>query len=119
MPPLSYSRFLWPLECRVGQMRMAIALGYLATQRGWKVRFTMAASLVMALEAAQRQGWLKGVLHRAVNIYRLLVIDEIGYPPMGREQANLFFEAVTKRYERHDHPHLEPAVRQLGPSLRG
>jgi DNA replication protein DnaC len=100
-------------------MRMAIALGYLATQRGWKVRFTMAASLVMALEAAQRQGWLKGVLHRAVNIYRLLVIDEIGYPPMGREQANLFFEAVTKRCERHDHPHLEPAVRQLGPSLRG
>jgi DNA replication protein DnaC len=81
-------------------MRLAIALGYLATQRGWKVRCTMAADLVMQLEAAQRQGRLKEVLHRAVNIYRLLVIDEIGYPPMGREQANLFFQVVTKRYER-------------------
>jgi DNA replication protein DnaC len=83
------------------------------------VRFTKAAGLLTLLEAAQRQGQLEEVLHRAVNIYRLLVIDEIGYPPMGREQANLFFEAATKRYERHDHPHLEPAVRQLGPSLRG
>lgn len=84
----------------VGKTHLAIALGYLATQRGWKVRFTTAADLVMLLEAAQRQGRLKEVLHRAVNIYRLLIIDEIGYLPMGREQANLFFQVVTKRYER-------------------
>ena len=84
----------------VGKTHLAIALGYLATQRGWKVRFTTAADLVLLLEAAQRQGRLKEVLHRAVNVYRLLVIDEIGYLPMGREQANLFFQVVTKRYER-------------------
>ena len=84
----------------VGKTHLAIALGYLATQRGWKVRFTTAADLVLLLETAQRQGRLKEVLHRAVNIYRLLVIDEIGYLPMGREQANLFFQVVSKRYER-------------------
>jgi DNA replication protein DnaC len=84
----------------VGKTHLAIALGYLATQRGWKVRFTTAADLVLLLEAAQRQGRVKEVLHRAVNIYRLLIIDEIGYLPMGREQANLFFQVVTKRYER-------------------
>ena len=84
----------------VGKTHLAIALGYLATQRGWKVRFTTAADLVLLLEAAQRQGRLKEVLHRAVNIYRLLIIDEIGYLPMGREQANLFFQVVSKRYER-------------------
>jgi DNA replication protein DnaC len=72
----------------------------MATQRGWKVRFTTAADLVMLLETAQRQGRLKEVLHRAVNTYRLLIIDEIGYLPMGREQANLFFQVVSKRYER-------------------
>jgi DNA replication protein DnaC len=54
----------------------------------------------MLLETAQRQGRLKEVLHRAVNTYRLLIIDEIGYLPMGREQANLFFQVVSKRYER-------------------
>ena len=84
----------------VGKTHLAIALGYLATQRGWKVRFTTAADLVLLLETAQRQGRLKEVLHRAVNTYRLLIIDEIGYLPMGREQANLFFQVVSKRYER-------------------
>ena len=84
----------------VGKTHLAIALGYLATQRGWKVRFTTAADLVLLLETAQRQGRLKEVLHRAVSLYRLLIIDEIGYLPMGREQANLFFQVVAKRYER-------------------
>ena len=31
---------------------------------------------------------------------RLLVIDEIGYLPFGREEANLLFNVVAKRYER-------------------
>jgi DNA replication protein DnaC len=28
-----------------------------------------------------------------------LVIDEIGYLPFGREEANLFFNLIAKRYE--------------------
>ena len=84
----------------VGKTHLAIALGYLATQRGWKVRFTTAADLVLLLEAAQRQGRLKEVLHRAVNIYRLLIIDEIGYLPIERQGANLFFQLISRRYER-------------------
>ena len=84
----------------VGKTHLAIALGYLATQRGWKVRFISAADLVLLLESAQRQGRWKEVLHRAVNVYRLLIIDEIGYLPMNREQANLFFQVVAKRYEK-------------------
>jgi IstB-like ATP binding protein len=39
-------------------------------------------------------------MHRAVNAYRLLIIDEIGYLPMSREQDNLFFQVVAQRYER-------------------
>ena len=52
------------------------------------------------LEAAQRQGRYRQVMHRAVNAYRLLIIDEIGYLPMSRVQANLFFQVVAQRYER-------------------
>ena len=84
----------------VGKTHLAIALGYLATQRGWKVRFTTAADLVLSLETAQRQGRLQEAMHRAVKVYKLLIIDEIGYLPLGREQANLFFQVVAKRYER-------------------
>lgn len=38
--------------------------------------------------------------NRAVIGPKLLVIDEIGYLPFGREEANLFFNVVAKRYER-------------------
>ena len=39
-------------------------------------------------------------MHRTVSGYKLLIIDEIGYLPFGREQANLFFQVVARRYER-------------------
>jgi DNA replication protein DnaC len=31
---------------------------------------------------------------------KLLIIDEIGYLPLGREQANLFFQVIARRYEK-------------------
>lgn len=30
----------------------------------------------------------------------MLIIDEIGYLPMDKEGANLFFQVVSRRYER-------------------
>ena len=68
----------------VGKTHLAIALGYLATQQGHKVRFTTAADLVMTLETAQRQGRWKEAMHRAISVYKLLIIDEIGYLPLRR-----------------------------------
>ena len=76
------------------QAHLAIALGYLATQRGWKVRFTTAADLVLLLETAQRQGRLKEVLHRAVNIYRKrpfwALLPFAGLNVLGRSGAGSF-----------------------------
>ena len=79
-----------------GKTHLAIAFGLLAAAKGWKVRFTSAADLVIALEAAARQG----VIHRTVAAPKLLIVDEIGYLPFGREQANLFFQVVARRYEK-------------------
>lgn len=33
--------------------------------------------------------------------YKLLIIDEIGYMPIDRDSANLFFQFIAKRYEKH------------------
>jgi DNA replication protein DnaC len=52
--------------------------------------------LVLMLEAAQRQGRYRKIMHRAINAYKLLVVDEIGYLPMSRD---LFFHGVARRYE--------------------
>lgn len=84
----------------VGKTHLAIALGYRATQAGIKTRFMSAADLLLMLDTATRQGKLGEVLRRTVLAYRLLIIDEIGYLPMTREQANLFFQVIAKRYEK-------------------
>ena len=84
----------------VGKTHLAIALGYRAAQAGIKTRFTTAADLLLMLTTAHQQGKLKSILHRAINSYRLLIIDEIGYLPMNREQANLFFQVIAARYEK-------------------
>ena len=84
----------------VGKTHLAIALGYRAAQAGIKTRFTTAADLLMTLSAAHAQNQLKTVMQRAINAYRVLIIDEIGYLPMSREQANLFFQVIAARYER-------------------
>lgn len=39
-------------------------------------------------------------MHRSIAMPRLLIIDEIGYLPFGRDQANLFFQVIAKRYEK-------------------
>lgn len=84
----------------VGKTHLAIALGYRAAQAGIKTRFISAADLLLTLTTAHRHGNLKAVMDRAIKAYRLLVIDEIGYLPMNRDQANLFFQVIAALYER-------------------
>jgi DNA replication protein DnaC len=84
----------------VGKTHLAISLGYLATQQGIKTRFTSAADLILQLTAAQRQDRYQDALRRIILAPRLLIIDEVGYLPFLREQANHFFQIIAKRYER-------------------
>ncbi|MCP4317737.1 MAG: ATP-binding protein [Hyphomicrobiales bacterium] len=58
-----------------------------------------AADLVLLLETAQRQGRYKQVLERSVVRHKLLIIDEIGYLPLERNQAHLIFQVIAKIYE--------------------
>jgi DNA replication protein DnaC len=84
----------------VGKTHLAIALGLRATSASLKTRFISAADLMLQLQAASRQGRFSNYLNHAVLGPKLLIVDEIGYLPFGREEANLFFQVVAKRYER-------------------
>ncbi len=83
----------------VGKTHLAIALGYLATLGGIKVKFITAADLVLQLEKAQRQERLETLMKRSFMAPSVLIIDEVGYLPLQRNQANLFFQVIAKRYE--------------------
>ena len=83
----------------VGKTHLAVALGYRATQAGFRTRFIAAADLLMQLTTALRRNQLEETIKRITKPYRLLIVDEMGYLPMDREQANLLFQVVAKRYE--------------------
>ena len=83
----------------VGKTHLAIALGYLATQSGIKVRFITAADLVFQLEKAQQLGRFDQYMRRSLLGPHILIIDEVGYLPLQGNQANLFFQVIAKRYE--------------------
>jgi DNA replication protein DnaC len=83
----------------VGKTHIALSLAHRAVMAGHKVRFLAAADLMLQLSIAKSQGRLKEYFNRAILGPKLLIVDEIGYLPFGREEANLFFNVVAKRYE--------------------
>jgi DNA replication protein DnaC len=83
----------------VGKTHLAVALGLKAIEHGYRVLFTSAAHLIAALTRALTENRLEEKL-KLFTTPRLLVIDEIGYLPIDRAGANLFFQLISRRYER-------------------
>ena len=82
-----------------GKTHLAIALGQAACRQGKRVRFFTAATLVNALEEAQKQYRLDRLLAQ-LDKADLLVIDELGYLSFSRGGAELLFQVFADRYER-------------------
>jgi DNA replication protein DnaC len=82
-----------------GKTHIALGLGLAACQKGLAVGFTTAAALVHELlEARDERRLLR--LQRQLEVYRLLIIDELGYVPLSPTGAELLFETFSRRYER-------------------
>ena len=54
---------------------------------------------MLQVELAVRQGRLPELM-KGLGRYAILIIDEIGYLPLSRDQAHLFFQIVAARYKR-------------------
>ncbi|MBI4587342.1 MAG: ATP-binding protein [Candidatus Rokubacteria bacterium] len=83
----------------VGKTHLAVGLGLKAIEQGYRVLFTTAAALIQALTRALAEGRFEEKL-KVYTMPRLLIIDEIGYLPIDRAGANLFFQLISRRYER-------------------
>ena len=82
-----------------GKTHIALALGLAACQRGHRVRFTTAAALVSELiEARDERKLLR--FQKQIAAYELLIVDELGFVPLSKTGAELFFEMLSQRYER-------------------
>ena len=83
----------------VGKTHLAVALGRCAIEAGYSTSFVQAHHLVAALSKAYSEGNLEHKL-RLFCKPKLLIIDELGYLPLERNAAHLFFQLVARRYER-------------------
>jgi DNA replication protein DnaC len=82
----------------VGKTHLAISLAIAAAQSGRRVYYGTLADLITSLEEAQAAGRLHARL-KVLTHPALLVVDEIGYLPISRTGAMLFFQLMTRRYE--------------------
>ena len=82
-----------------GKSHLAVALGVEAIKAGKSVYFSTLAELVDSLRKAEREGRVRERV-KFLSRYSLLIIDEIGYLPVGSGGGNLFFQLVNACYER-------------------
>lgn len=83
----------------VGKTHLAVGLGMKAVEQGFSVQYFRFDELLNELrgDAALAPAQLR---RRKYLSTALLVIDELGFEPMNRQEASLFFRLVTYRYGR-------------------
>lgn len=82
----------------VGKSHLAVALAIKAAHCGVTIYFTTMADLMAKLKKDNATGHIgKGRSHLKSG---LLIVDEVGYMPINREEAHLFFQFICHRYEK-------------------
>ncbi|MFL4909484.1 IS21-like element helper ATPase IstB [Streptomyces sp. MMS24-I2-30] len=83
----------------VGKTHIAISLAVAACRAGYSIYFTSLDDMVRNLKTAETAGRLTSKLGSYLRP-SVLVVDEVGYQPLERAEANLVFQVISKRYEK-------------------
>lgn len=83
----------------IGKTHLSIALGYEALQKGYTVCFEKMTNLIKLLKTIDIQRASAFRINRILKT-DLLIIDEIGYTPIDKKEANYFFNIISELYER-------------------
>jgi len=83
----------------VGKTHLAISLAIKAVEAGYRALFLTLEQLLTRLMRAKGENRLERILQQLVYP-KVLVLDEMGYLPMNRQEASLFFRLLTRRYEK-------------------
>ena len=82
----------------VGKTHLAVALALKACQAGMSIYFTNMEDLIGKLKKDHEVGRRgKG---RSYHKSSLVIVDEVGYTPIDRQECNLFFRFIATRYEK-------------------
>ncbi|ENY5569803.1 ATP-binding protein [Staphylococcus pseudintermedius] len=90
---------IWFLGNRgTDKTHLAISLGIEVCKQNIKTRFYTFKELIELLTTSEEKGLTNKTL-KQLNRIELLIIDEIGYTPISKEQADLFYQLMSLRYE--------------------
>ena len=84
----------------VGKTHLATAVGIESAKNRYQTYFITANDLIAQLKKAQIENCLARRLKHFTS-YSVLIIDEVGFLPISKEDSNLFFQLISKRYEKH------------------
>ena len=82
----------------VGKTHLAVSLALKACQFGMSIYFTNMEDLIKKLRKDHESG--RPGKGRSYYKSSLVVVDEVGYTPINREECNLFFRFIANRYEK-------------------
>jgi DNA replication protein DnaC len=82
----------------VGKTHLATALGVSAAEAGYHVAFVTLETLIRLLKTAEISAASKRRM-TSINRASLVILDEIGFMPVSKTEANLFFSFVSNCYE--------------------
>ena len=82
----------------LGKTMIAVGLGLHAINSGYTVCFEKMVNLVKILDNAETER-AAGFRLKNLKKAQLIIIDEIGYTPISRSQANRFFTFISDTYE--------------------
>ena len=83
----------------VGKTHLATSIGIAAAKKRVSTYFIKCNDLLQQLKRAKLENRLDARLKHFCH-YRLLIIDELGYLPIDKEDSHLFFQLIDKRYEK-------------------
>jgi len=82
----------------VGKTHLAVSLALKACQAGMSIYFTTMEDLIGKLKKDHEAG--RRGRGRSYHKSALVIVDEVGYTPIDREECNLFFRFIVNRYEK-------------------
>lgn len=83
----------------VGKTHLATSIGIAAAKKRISTYFIKCHDLLQQLKRAKLENRLEDKLKHYCK-YRLLIIDELGYLPIDKEDSNMFFQLIDMRYEK-------------------
>jgi DNA replication protein DnaC len=83
----------------VGKTHLGVALGVKAVENGFSVGFYRLEELLAAMKRDAEIPPARLRRRKYINV-ALVIIDEVGFEPMDRQEASLFFRLVSYRYGR-------------------